>query len=236
MTFRIDVALAAHAFHPDPGVIHVESKHITLVAVVDGMGSWGTGLETAAWTRAYLAERWRRSVPGTMEAVAGDILAACDAIPAELRDDTFGYGFSGAAVLVSAGSVQVAAAGQLAVYRVGASGAVPLFRPRMLIDGLLERGEIQAAEVDGFAHQHVCIQPLLADGGQSALVRSGPHEVPAGDAVIVAHLDLMRLLLQQAPASWVHRSALLLQDAGVKAGVPEHPVVSIRRRDRHAAR
>lgn len=236
MTFRIDVALAAHSFHPDPGVIQGESKHITLVAVVDGMGSWGTGLETAAWTRAHLAERWRRSVPGTMEAVAGDILAACDAIPAELRDDTFGYGFSGAAVLASAGSVEVVASGQLAVYRVGAAGAVPLFRPRMLVDDLLEKKLLQPAEVEAFADQHICIQPLLADGGQGALVRSGPHEVPVGDAVIVAHWDLMRLLLQQPPASWGHRSVLRLQEMGVKAGVPEHPVVSIRRRETHVAR
>lgn len=229
---QVDVASAAYGSRSDPAVIQFQSEHATLLALFDGAGSWGYGMEAAAWTRLRLTERWRHCVPGSMDAVADDIEAACEAVPRELRDADFGCGFSGVAVLIGPSSVHVAAAGLFGVSLVNRAEVFPLFRPRMLTDRLLEEGHLRPDELDAFAHQDVHVGPVLVDGGKQALERVGPRDFPPEHILIVAYSRLLRLLATQPPASWMNNPAAVLQRTGTQSGFPAHPTIMIRRADR----
>lgn len=231
---QIDAAPAAYRPHSDPAVIHLQSGHANLLALFDGVGSWGYGMEAAAWTRLRLIERWERSVPAFIAAVAEDIATVSGAVPGEFRNTDFGCGFCGAAVLLGAGSVYVTAAGLFGVYLVNQFGLVPIFRPRMLVDQLLEEKQLSPDEIDAFAHQDVCVGPFLADGGKQALKCSGPHDLPPDHILIVAHQRLLRLLAAQPPTSWMNHSAAGLQRTGVQGKIPAYPTIVIRRLDQHS--
>lgn len=224
---QIDVAPAAYGFHSDPAVIHLQSEHAAVMALFDGVGSWGYGMEAAAWTRLQLTERWKRSVPDSIAAVADDIATVSDAVPREFRDADFGCGFSGVAVLLGEGVVHVTAAGLFGIYLVNHSEVIPIFQPRMLIDQLLEEKQLSPDELDAFPHPDVYVGPILVDGGKQALKCSGPHDLPPDHVLIVAHQRLLRLLSAQPPASWMNHPAAVLQRTGAQAKLPAYPAIRL---------
>jgi hypothetical protein len=99
------IDLATAEYHSAPGVVEVARDGIILIAVVDGAGSWGTGVEAAAWAAGRLADRGDRRFAG-IETVVDDVRCLGGEIPERLRDREWGSGFSGTAAELQALAVE----------------------------------------------------------------------------------------------------------------------------------
>lgn len=133
-----------------------------LAAIVDGSGSWGSGREAADFTRDALANLWPRR-PMSASLIAQDIADVVQDVPAHLRSDDYGWAFSIAVVLLGHTLLETVAAGSYCVDVIRHDATINLFRPAMLVDELVRRGELAANEVHSCPHGGVCIGPFVGD-------------------------------------------------------------------------
>ena len=224
---RIDVDPAeqpAGAVHSP--IIELRDGDSTLLALFDGSGSWGTGRETAAWTRDRLHDQWQHAHPRSIAVIADDINRAVGTVPHDLRDGPFGWGFSGVVALLDGAVAHVAAAGMFATFMLAEGRATPIYRPRMLLDDYLARESLTPAEIEAFPHKHVYVGPLIGEQLPAQLAISGPHELARGCVIAIADRQVMEGFLSQPPAIW-DRSAVELQS--LVGNLRRKPLVLIRR-------
>ena len=81
---------------PFPGAYTLDYRHCQppFVALLDGVGSWGTGVEVAAWMTSALSERWRTERPRSPDLFADAIAATAASIPKQFQDGRFGDAIS----------------------------------------------------------------------------------------------------------------------------------------------
>ena len=193
----------------------------------DGWGSWGTGMEAAARTRAMLEARWRKAPPSSLQAAVADVHEIANSTPAELRADNCDCVFHGALLLLEGSSVHLAAAGAFPVVLASQADFSMLFRPLTLGEKVREDRSLSDEELAAFPHKDVCMGPYLAsDRDLSPLSSSGPHSVPVGSVVLVANPDIVATLESRKPASWVDSPATELRALDARKWVP--PVVVVR--------
>jgi hypothetical protein len=224
----VDCAPASCQGRTDPGVVHVRTEPADVVAVFEGWGSWGSGMDAAAEALRLTAERWTNAAPASIHAAAADVHAIAASVTGTKADAFDDRAFSGVIIWVAAETVQVAAAGTLAAALIGPASAKFLFKPRMLLDQVLEQHPLTSEQIRDFPHRHVCLGPFLASPDDpTPLTITGPHGVPAGGAVLVAEHRLVEHLLAPGAPWDPTRTAAELQRRQVALGMPPFPVVVI---------
>jgi hypothetical protein len=184
----------------------------SLVAIVDGSGSWGSGVEAADRARHLLDSRWRGTRDWSVAGLARDISEVALSTPANLRDKEFGWSFSVTCLLCTHDVLDLVAAGFYQVDIVGPSGTLTLFRPTMLIDQLLADGTLQPEAVAAFPHRHVCLGPFVGDRDEVSL-STARRIVEPGELVVVTHANRYDLSTIRFPRSAQALAASSLPDA-----------------------
>lgn len=223
----IDAAPAGYS-RPDPALITVNRPDGALVAVIDGVGSWGTGMEAADWARHRLAQRWTSSSPMTPDTLAADILSVAAAIPGELQDPEWGWEFSVAALLVVDETLHALAAGIFEVTVVDAAGFHPIYDPETLMKQLLRSGQLTAEQAATFEHQNLYVGPLVGGSGAGVLARPAPFDLRRDAVVLVGHYRTIHAVRAAGPRDFLSATAAEIQAAGVACGRPASPVVLLR--------
>ena len=152
----------AIAPHGDPRVLVRADEGTLLVAIFDGSGSWGTGIEAAAWTRARLGDLWRAPTTLSSDRIRDDLLAIEGTLPKELVGDEFGWSFSLLVALASRDRVTIVRVGNQSVIRLRSGRAERLAGPDMLVDRLVATGTCTVEEASA-AVGHLCLGPYFGD-------------------------------------------------------------------------
>jgi hypothetical protein len=172
----------------------------SLVAIVDGSGSWGSGREAADLARDVLASRWGSTAEWSVAGIASDISEVALSTPKELRDQEFGWSFSVTCLLCAHDLIESVAAGFYRVDVLRPSGMANLFRPAMLVDQLLAAGILRAETVATFPHRHVSLGPFVGDRDRVELT-TARHIVEPGEFVVVTHANRFDLSTVALPVS-----------------------------------
>jgi hypothetical protein len=188
------IAACASRFDRDcpPLVWPAPAAHVGLV-LLDGVESWGSGAEAAAWTREYLARRFEQGPPTSPEELSEALRRAIGAMPASISGDPWGWSFSAAAVLVRGAQLHAASMGRHAIIVVGSRGTTILATPPRVIDDLVAAGHVAAADAERHELSGVLKGPLLGETWID-LAWSPAIDVADGDLVIVGDAALPRLL------------------------------------------
>jgi hypothetical protein len=142
----------------------------------------------------------------TPEKLAEDLNAASRALPAELREDD-PCAFSVLLALAEGDAVSVVAVGLFSGLVLpsepgpGEPGAPARWhaRPRMLVDDLVARGQLAAAEAPTFPHHNGCVGPFL--GGEAGVAFSTSAErLASGERLVLGHHQLLTALEAMPPA------------------------------------
>lgn len=216
---RIDSAAAGYRPSGPSGIVAIQRAGWVLAGVVDGAGSWGTGVEAADWSLERLTETWSRG-PIDPARVAADVRAAARSLPAELRDPDTAY--SVAFALVRGMECHVVAAGCYGVVLLERRGRRDLFRPRTWTDPYVEDGTLTPEAARSHPLRGVMTGPFVADGKDADLATSGPIELRPGATLVVAeqrNLDLLGPSLPEGAPTARAVQALLVR--------PRLPVVVI---------
>jgi hypothetical protein len=226
----IDAVSAAYRPGCDPGIVISRDPLRSVVAVFDACGTWGNGMEAAAWARSRLASRWRNSgCPPTIDSAVRDVLDVVATIPATLREGDFECTFDGVIALVEGERVYIAAAGAHGVALVGPAKYVDLFRPRTLLEDARSKGDVDPALGDHLASLDVCVGPYLAcPATPNPFTLSGPHELALGDTIVVAYRRLMQVIGPKPSTSWVGTTAAEFQATLVRERNLACPIVTVR--------
>lgn len=228
LKLHVDRAPASYQGRTDPGIVHVRTEAADVVAVFEGWGSWGSGMDAAEEALHLTAARWTSAAPASIHAAAADVHAIAASLAVARADAFDDRAFSGLIVWVAAETVQVAAAGSLAAVLFGAASTKLLFKPRMLIDLVLEQHTLTPEQIREFPQRHVCLGPYLASPVNPApLAITGLQTVPPGGIVVVAERDLVEHLVAEGEPLRPTCSAADLQRRQAALGMPPCPVVVI---------
>jgi hypothetical protein len=195
-------------------MIAQQDEHGTLVAVVDGGGSWGSGIDAAVWVRHELERRW--SAPGqlTIEVLKADLDAIVASVPERHRDEVSGWQFSMTAILILGRELHWLAAGLFGLSLIRGGELVRLFKTRMLVDDLEDSGRWSARRLQGFPHANLLTGPLVGDPEREPTA-GGPTRLEVGDRLVLARERLHREILPGG----LRDGAEALQDAAIFAGL-----------------
>jgi hypothetical protein len=169
----------------------------TLVAVIDGGGSWGSGIEAAVWCREQLQERWKSPGSVTVPQMLRDINEVYAELPAPLRGTEMGAQFSLSALLILGKRLSWIAAGLFGISLIRDDEILRLFRTRMLADDLEDSGRWGPRRLRGFPHANLLTGALIGDP-ETPPDHGGPLELEPGDRVLVARERLHREILPEA--------------------------------------
>jgi hypothetical protein len=201
---QIDTAASGWRVSGPSGLVALQREGWILAGVVDGAGSWGTGVEAADWSLERLTERWSQG-PIDPVRVAADVRDVRRSLPRELREPDGDSAYSVSVVLASGTVCHVVAAGCYGVVLVERGVPRDLFRPRTWADVQVEDGSLGREAARSHPLRHVMVGPLIADRKDSAPATSGPFALRPGAAIVVAeyrNLEVLDVsaLSQPAPA------------------------------------
>jgi hypothetical protein len=190
---RIDIAAARYRGVDYPGIVQFAGPNWLVAGVVDGVGSWGAGMEAADWSRRHLAERGAAMLRPDAEEIVAGIQAVVGEIPAAFQEDEceFGCAFSIALVLVRGVTCHVIAAGAYGVEMIRGAASTSLFSPRRWVDEQVDKGVITQQQADAHPLHGVVVGPWLADGHHAAPLTYGPFGLDPGSSVLVAEMRLL---------------------------------------------
>jgi hypothetical protein len=217
---RIDTAPGGYRGSGPSGLVVREGEGWALAGVVDGAGSWGSGVEAADWSLGRLREWWSRGPMGPAR-IATDIREIARSLPAELRDpDDSAY--SVAFALVRGTECHFVAAGCYGVVLLERGSRRELFRPRVWTDAYVEDGTLTPEAARFHPLRGVATGPFVADGKDVDPATSGPFELRPGATLVVAERRNLELLGGGLPSG--PSPARAVQDLLVR---PRLPVVVI---------
>jgi hypothetical protein len=196
---KIDAAAAAYHEGRYPGVIAHRAPDWFIAGVVDGAGSWGSGVEAADWCRRRVADLWVRSDPPSPSGLAADIQAAVADLPPELADPDFGCAFSVALVLARGEEWHLVAAGTYGAVLCHRARQEAVYRPRRWTDAQIEQGRMTVEEGRSHPLRNVMACPFVGDVGDAPPAVHGPFHVPPGSALVIAHLGVLDRLTERPP-------------------------------------
>lgn len=226
---RFDVEIAP-GLSPQGGarVIDLHEKFPGFVLVIEGEHGWGPDGRLSEWAQDQLTVLWREAIPSNPEDLAHALGSLIAHLPEKWRgDEWISYGFSVAAVFLSAGRLEAAAAGGLAIVQVSRGLVTPIFRPPTWVDEQIRAGTL--GEADAVIHplRHVITTGVSSEKPQ--LVQAGPAPLASGDTVLIFELELFQHVVNQPLDSWSGCSASELQSMALKLEKPRlNTVVRIR--------
>jgi hypothetical protein len=146
----------------DPGTVAIlRDRSRTIVLLCDGGGSWGAGIEAAAWSLQYLQRRWSGSQLPELPVVLEDVASLHSVVPRELAEADFGCGFSFVLLHCSGGAVRYCALGLFSVVLFDGKDLHRHFQPDTLGAELIKRGMMSEAEASRF--RNVGCGPWITD-------------------------------------------------------------------------
>ena len=158
-----------------------------LAGILDGSGSWGNGVEAAAWNRKRLLATWETTTTWAIPNLEADIRESASHTPEELRDVDFGWSFSAVVLVFSATAVSGATAGLYEIELIRGEKTRALHRPKMLVDELVGSGKLTRDEALTFEHRHVYLGPLVGDY-EPARLGTFSSDARQNDMLTVTHL------------------------------------------------
>jgi hypothetical protein len=221
----VDVAPARYVNRDCPGVVEHTTSGWRLAGVIDGVGSWGYGMEAADWVRRDLERRWAALKEPTPEAVVEEIEGSITRLPKDYTDAEEGYSFSVALVLVKGTTLTVVAAGANGVVRLTDTGSQAFFAPRRWIDSLVAEGHITLDVARAHPLRHCVVGPWVADEPRVPPAIFGPFETTDDSAIVVADVRVLSRLARIPPKKRRRMSAQSLQ---LLLQAPATPVVVLR--------
>lgn len=163
------------------------------VVLLDGVASWGSGAEAAAWTRERLAREFADAPPAGPRELSDALAVAIAAMPHSIASDDWGWSFSAAALLIADGRLHAATLGRHAIVMVRSRGTIVLATPARLVDDLVASGQIAAADAERHELSGILKGPFLGEACAD-LPWAAPIAVDEGDRVLVGDAALPRLL------------------------------------------
>ena len=169
----------------------------TILFISDGSGSWGNGVEAAAWFREWFAlnQNAERVTPAT---VTSTLQAGIRELPQSISNDAYGWSFSIVIVIIDENMIQVGCCGGLAVTAVSDESVCPLFMPARLIDELVARGDVLESEAEKYKFSRLiggpffgpdCLNGVEELHWVAPIVRSSYALVAVGDPALPRYLD-----------------------------------------------
>jgi len=174
-----------------------------LVYVLDGTGSWGAGVEAAAWFRWWISSESSSSVYSPA-AVMKLLAAGLRVLPRDLSDDGFHWSFSLAVAICGSNSIQIGASGSIAAVAMSAAGIDRLFAPRRLVDDLVTQGTIALDEAETHKYRRIICGPFFGQDNTAELewsrevAWSDCNRVVLGDAALPRFLDTHEFVFETA--------------------------------------
>ncbi len=217
---RVDVAPARYHGTDHPGVVVQCAGESVVAGVVDGVGSWGSGVEAADWARRRLEARWQAALPLSALAVRRDVLAVVSDLPRDLRQDDGGCAFSVALVLVCGGLSDVVAAGAYGVECVDPRGSRSVFGPHRWVDEMLASGVLTSADAESHVLRNMIVGPFVT-GDSPADLAWVPFVLAPEESIVIAEERCLRRL-RQLPAD--QRASF---DARAVQGLVDRPVMPV---------
>ena len=209
---NVDVAESTVGRRSQPKFLLLRSERRVLAGIFDGAGSWGSGPDAASHVLKTVRAGWQDALDElTSEQLASDLNATARELPRDLLEDEFGCAFSPVLALADEQRVTLVAAGLFSglVLGAGQPSAPPRWhaRPKMLVDTLVERGQLTAAEAPTAEVPDVCVGPFLGDGTDVLFSVTGDVIAP-GERLVLAHHKLLAVLAAQPPPPDASAAAL----------------------------
>jgi hypothetical protein len=221
----IDIAPAMYGRPPGIGSGVLECHGAaSVVGIVDGMGSWGSGVEAADWVLQRLVAGWSTRIPSSAKGIAAEIADVARQIPDQWQGDDMGCSFSVALIVRLGATVEVVAAGAYNVWSLGSAEEKPLFRPRRWIDEQVRLGNLSVAEALVHPLREVMTGPFVADASGDPPEALGPFDLASDARIVIAEERVMDQLLA-VPARARPEHALEIQELGARIRLPRTPVV-----------
>jgi hypothetical protein len=165
--------------------------------MVDGSGSWGPGIEAAAWFRDWLASAHKNDNTISTTDVTTALRAGIEQLPSVVIDDDFHWTFSIVAVIADDTTIRMGACGAFAAAAVSRSLIDRLLTPARPIDELVTRGHVSESEAECHKHSNMLSGPFFGVDGQDDLIWIPPIENPPETQVIIGDSGLQRYLESQ---------------------------------------
>lgn len=113
-------------------------------------------------------------------------------LPAQIREDEWGWSFSVAVAVAQGNVVQVGVSGAFSVVAALGGAVQPLWMPPRLIDELVARGHVRSEDAEQHELRHIHTGPFF--GEHTELTWLDPIELQAGSKVALGHAALARLV------------------------------------------
>jgi hypothetical protein len=222
----IDIAPAMYGRPPGigSGVLECRGASSSVVGIVDGMGSWGFGVEAADWVLQRLVAGWSTRIPSSAKGIAAEIADVARQIPDQWQGDDVGCSFSVALIVRLGATLEVVAAGTYNVWSLGSGEDRLLFRPRRWIDEQVRLGNASAAEALVHPLRGVTTGPFVADNRGEPPEALGPFDLASDAKIVIAEERVMDQLLA-VPSHARPERALEIQELGARIRLPRTPVV-----------
>lgn len=207
----ISACTSRYAGTADPLIIETPSQ--TVLFMTDGSGSWGSGVEVAAWFRDWLAYAHKGADTVTATTIAKALQAGIEQLPSHIKNDDFGWwSFSIVAMIVDKTTIQIGACGAFAASTISPSQVVPLFAPARLIDQLVEQGVIRESEAESHKWSRIISGPFFGADNHIDLIWIHPIATTRQTQILIGESGLNRYLQAQPSPKW-QTDPLVLREA-----------------------
>lgn len=180
--------------------------------MTDGSGSWGTGVEAAAWFRHWLANSLKGGDTITTTTITEILQAGIERLPLHIKNDDFHWTFSVVAMIADKATIQLGTCGGFAVSTLSPSQVVSLFAPIRLIDQLVQQGVVREAEAESHKWGRIICGPFFGVGNQDDLIWIHPIATARQTQILIGESGLHRYLQAQPCPKW-QTDPLALRDA-----------------------
>jgi hypothetical protein len=212
--FKLSMALTfdstSASYAPDPGTVAIiRDQSRTAALLCDGAGSWGAGVEAAAWSLMYLQRRWAGPHLPEPSALLEDIASLKSVIPKEFPKSEFSCNFDLVLLYCSASAVRYFSSGLFSIVLFDGRLVHSLFQPNTLGAELIKQGAMTEDEASRF--HCVGMGPWIMDEALDPKM-SGEVVLARGSYLVVLHHSLAERLdyaiLQHALSSTKPAAAL----------------------------
>lgn len=191
----------------------VGTRHGQLILyMMDGTGSWGSGVEAASWFRDWLADTHMDDLRASPTTVSETLRAGIRQLPPAIRDDDYHWSFSIVAVIADDDTIQLGACGGFAAAAVSGTHIAHLLTPARLIDKLVAEGHVPESEAEGHKYAHVLCGPFFGVDDHDKLTWLPPVAKAAQSLILIGESGLHRYLAAQRDHN-LHIDPVALRDA-----------------------
>jgi hypothetical protein len=203
------ISVSANRFSGAVEPLVVNTRHGQVVYALDGSGSWGTGVEAAAWFREWIASNSKVFEPSP-QSVTEALVTAIQSLPDDITDCEFHWSFSLAVAICGSDTVQIGSSGSLAAIALCPNELKHLFVPTRLIEELVSHGTISADEAQSHKYARIISSPFFGADNGAELQWSDPIPWCDDDRVVLGDAALPRFLEAH---EFTFRTAIELRDA-----------------------